>query len=61
MKRVSLFEVDADFPNGDTAVSNLPIRGRRKSASEEPMAWEKPKFEEICCGFEVTMYLPAEL
>jgi len=28
---------------------------------EERMAWKKPKFEEVCCGFEVTMYLPAEL
>jgi coenzyme PQQ precursor peptide PqqA len=34
---------------------------KQEKQMEERMAWEKPKFEEVCCGFEVTMYLSAEL
>jgi coenzyme PQQ precursor peptide PqqA len=28
---------------------------------EETMAWRKPRYKEVCCGFEITKYVPAEL
>jgi len=28
---------------------------------EEVMAWKKPAYKEVCCGFEITKYVPAEL
>jgi len=25
------------------------------------MAWKKPEYKEVCCGWEITKYIPAEL
>jgi coenzyme PQQ precursor peptide PqqA len=54
--------LDWDSLNGDTEVRVPGLAGLGQNRFlEDAMAWETPKFEEVSCGFEVTMYLPAEL
>ncbi len=37
------------------------MTGGAQLIMEEVMAWKKPAYKEVCCGFEITKYLPAEL